>query len=173
MDRTNFGQRTILPSAGPATDRNRVAPTIATIAVMLAAVSAVLIVGLAGRPSGGLAIPRGSHVLHVDEHDFRISLTHTTLPPGNYVLVDTNLGPSPHELVMWKTADRDDQLPLNNDGRVNEDSPALTNVLDSGSSLQPGETRLLATTLAPGRYVLVCNLPGHYRAGMHVTITVQ
>ena len=57
--------------------------------------------------------------------------------------------------------------------RVNEDAPALNSVLDSGSSLRPGETRLLATTLAPGHYVLVCNLPGHFRAGMHVDVTVQ
>ena len=96
-----------------------------------------------------------------------------TLPAGNYVFVDTNHGGSAHELVMWKTADPDDRLPMDKDDRVNEDSPALNSVLDSGSSLRPGETRLLATTLDPGHYVLVCNLPGHFKAGMHVDLTVQ
>jgi hypothetical protein len=163
---------TISPSVGSASG-NHVAPTIATIAVVLLALAGVLIVGLAARPTGGLALPRGSHVINVEERDFHITVARNTLAPGNYVFVDTNLGASPHELVMWKTADRDDRLPLNTDGRVNEDSPALTSVLDSGSSLKPGETRLLTTTLAPGHYVMVCDLPGHYRAGMHLTITVQ
>jgi len=144
---------------------------VAGVVLLVAAV--VVIVVLATRPSGGLSVPRGSHVLRVDERDFHISVATTTLPAGNYVFVDTNHGGSAHELVMWKTADPDDRLPMNKDDRVNEDSPALNSVLDSGSSLRPGETRLLATTLDPGHYVLVCNLPGHFKAGMHVDLTVQ
>jgi uncharacterized cupredoxin-like copper-binding protein len=45
--------------------------------------------------------------------------------------------------------------------------------MDSGSSLAPGETRVLGANLDPGTYVIVCNLPGHYRLGMHQTITVK
>jgi uncharacterized cupredoxin-like copper-binding protein len=46
-------------------------------------------------------------------------------------------------------------------------------VLDSGSSLQPGETRILFADLtATGHYALVYNLPAHYRLGMHAHLTV-
>ena len=64
------------------------------------------------------------------------------------------------------------RLPLGSNQRVIENSPTLGSVLDSGSSLDPGETRLLTTTLVPGHYVIVCDLPGHYISGMHVDITV-
>ncbi len=144
-----------------------------TIAMTLLALAIVIIVALATRPSGGITVPRGSRVLRVDERDFHIEFPSTTLTAGNYLFVDTNHGASAHELVMWKTSARADRLPLDKDGRVNEDSSALESVLDSGSSLRPGETRILTATLEPGHYVLVCNLPGHYRAGMHLNITVQ
>ena len=150
-----------------------VAPTIVGVLVVVLACAIVFVVALATRPSGGLAVPKGVHVVYIDEHDFGIQVPDVTIPPGHYVFVDTNHGPSPHELVMWKTAEPADKLPTRSNHRVNEDSPTLTSALDSGSSLNPGETRLLTTTLDPGHYVIVCNLPGHYMAGMHVDITVK
>jgi uncharacterized cupredoxin-like copper-binding protein len=150
-----------------------VAPTFITVLALLLACAVAAIVALETRPSGGLAVPAGSHVVHVDERDFGIHASQMTLPAGHYVFVDTNHGPSSHELVMWRTALPADRLPIrSSERRVNEDSPALTSVLDSGSSLNPGETRLLAATLDPGHYLIVCNLPGHFMAGMHVDITV-
>jgi len=73
---------------------------------------------------------------------------------------------------MWKTTLTDGHVPVGANSKVNEDSPALESALDSGSSLNPGETRLLTTTLEPGHYIMVCNLPGHFMAGMHLDITV-
>jgi len=37
----------------------------------------------------------------------------------------------------------------------------------------PGKTRRLALGLKPGKYVLICNVPGHYQAGMRVGFTVR
>jgi uncharacterized cupredoxin-like copper-binding protein len=149
-----------------------VAPTISVVLAVLLACATAIIIGLDERPSGSLTLPQGSHVLRVDERDFAIHLSQFTLPAGHYVFVDTNHGPSPHELVMWKTTLPADRLPLASNQRVMENSPTLGSVLDSGSSLDPGETRLLTTTLVPGHYVIVCDLPGHYISGMHVDITV-
>ena len=167
------GVSTIMPPGRPVGTGRRGAGLAIGIGAGLLVVAVVVIVVLARRPAGGLALPAGSRVVHVDERDFHISVQSTTLPPGNYVFVDTNHGASAHELVMWKTIDPDDRLPIDSDGRVNEDSPELDSVLDSGSSLAPGETRVLTTTLDRGHYVLVCNLPGHFRAGMHIDITVS
>jgi uncharacterized cupredoxin-like copper-binding protein len=149
-----------------------VAPTLVLALTAVLVCSIVIVVALATRPSGGLVLPKGSHLVHVDERDFGIHLSNVRLSAGDYVFVDTNHGPSPHELVMWKTNAPADRLPLRSNHRVNEDSPTLTSALDSGSSLNPGETRLLTTTLEPGHYVIVCNLPGHFMAGMHVDVTV-
>jgi uncharacterized cupredoxin-like copper-binding protein len=154
-------------------NRSAVTTTVASVLALLLGCAVLVILGLLARPSGGLNIPAGSHVVHVDEHDFGIQVSTTILTAGNYVFVDHNHGPSSHELVMWKTNLDAAQLPRGADGKVNEDSSQLDSVLDSGSSLHPGEIRLLTTSLEPGHYVMVCNLPGHYNAGMHVDITVK
>jgi uncharacterized cupredoxin-like copper-binding protein len=173
MSDSPLGIETIVVPSARSESQSGLLTTITTVAVLLLVSAVVIIVALAIRPTGGLAVPRGSFVVRVNEHDFGIQLDRTSFPAGNYVFVDTNRGPSAHELVMWKTSETVDRLPIATDNRVNEDSPALDNVLDSGTSLQPGELRLLTTTLTPGHYLLVCNLPGHFRAGMHVDITVR
>ena len=150
----------------------RLAPTVIGVLTVLLVCAALLIVALAARPSGGLAVPHGSQVLHVDERDFALQLATTRLRAGTYVFVDTNHGPSAHELVMWKTDDPANRLPLLPNHRVNEESSQLSSVLDSGTALDPGQTRLLTATLPPGHYVLACNLPGHFISGMHLDITV-
>ena len=38
--------------------------------------------------------------------------------------------------------------------------------------MQPGATKALTLDLKPGTYLLVCNLPGHYAAGMWTVLTV-
>ncbi|TXH38870.1 MAG: hypothetical protein E6Q98_01330 [Rhodospirillaceae bacterium] len=45
-------------------------------------------------------------------------------------------------------------------------------VLGEAADLQPNVTKSLEVTLAPGSYLLICNLPGHYAAGMVTAITV-
>ena len=37
----------------------------------------------------------------------------------------------------------------------------------------PGQTRTLTLKLTPGHYVLLCNLPAHYKAGQHADFTVR
>jgi uncharacterized cupredoxin-like copper-binding protein len=38
--------------------------------------------------------------------------------------------------------------------------------------LQPGKSGEMQMTLIPGRYVLFCNQPGHFMAGMVATLSV-
>jgi uncharacterized cupredoxin-like copper-binding protein len=45
------------------------------------------------------------------------------------------------------------------------------NVGETGD-VKAGQTKVLSITLAPGHYAVVCNLPGHYRMGMHQDFTV-
>jgi len=148
-------------------------PTALGVAVALLVCAAVLIVGLAVRPAGGLNVPAGYHVVHVDEFDYGFRLTDTTLPAGKIVIVDVNRGTVAHELVMFKADRNAASLPLRADKSVNEDSSQMENVADSGSALAPGETRLITTDLEAGHYVMVCNLPSHYQLGMRVDITVK
>jgi uncharacterized cupredoxin-like copper-binding protein len=45
--------------------------------------------------------------------------------------------------------------------------------VDEVEDLAPGKSATLSVNLTPGRYVLVCNIPGHYKHGMHASVTVQ
>jgi len=40
------------------------------------------------------------------------------------------------------------------------------------SELEPGKWGSLTVTLPPGKYLLICNLPGHYGAGMSTEFAV-
>ena len=42
---------------------------------------------------------------------------------------------------------------------------------DSGE-LAPNVLKMVKVDLAPGSYILLCNVPGHYAAGMAVPFTV-
>src|SRR6516165_6069059 len=114
--------------------------------------------------------PSSPGPLLVVEHDFSLATNTSTVPAGSVAFNVTNQGPSSHELLAFRTDLPEDQLPLGPDGRIAED--ALPKVLDTDTDLPAGTQRHLSESLAPGRYVLVCNLPGHYKLGMHTVITV-
>ena len=40
------------------------------------------------------------------------------------------------------------------------------------ADIAPGQTKVLTATLTAGTYTAMCNLPGHYAAGMHFQFTV-
>jgi uncharacterized cupredoxin-like copper-binding protein len=153
-----------------------------SIAMLLAACSsgAKTTVGSGGgsgttQPVSALAVPTSvapaPGPLVVVEHDFSLAINTGTVPAGSVAFDITNQGPSSHELLAFRTDLPEDQLPLGPDGRINED--ALPKVVDTDTDLPPGTQRNLSEALAPGRYVLVCNLLGHYKLGMHTVITVS
>ena len=45
-------------------------------------------------------------------------------------------------------------------------------MLGEVADLQPNMSKVLEVALMPGSYLLVCNVPGHYGAGMAVPFTV-
>ena len=104
--------------------------------------------------------------------EFRISMP-DRLATGVHTFTLTNHGTVAHELVIFRTDLAATDLPLKANGDVNEESPLLTSVADSGEPLAASGTETLKTAaLTPGHYVAVCNLPGHYREGMRLDVTV-
>jgi uncharacterized cupredoxin-like copper-binding protein len=136
----------------------------------IVAVAAVTIAGLSAC-SGGRSGPPGIN-LGVTIQDFRITTSSPTVLPGTVVLHVHDQGPSTHELVIVRTDLPADQLPLRPDGLlVDEESPQLQAV-DELSELDVGDRARLVLNLSPGRYVLFCNLEGHYLGGMHFLLRV-
>ena len=84
-----------------------------------------------------------------------------------------NLGTIPHEFVVLKTDTPAASIPVTSfEGEANrfDEDAAGTNVGETGD-MEPGTTKTVTIDFAPGHYVLVCNLPGHYAAGMHTDFT--
>jgi uncharacterized cupredoxin-like copper-binding protein len=154
-------------------DPNSLTGTIIGVLGLLLVLAVVMIVALVHRPAGALNVPKGYASMHVTVTDYAIQAP-SSVPAGKYEVVLVNHGTIPHELVMWNTKRPADALPRRADGSVDEESASLESVLDSGSSLQPGETRVLFADLTTaGHYALVCNLPSHYKLGMHADLTAR
>jgi uncharacterized cupredoxin-like copper-binding protein len=134
---------------------------------MLPAVLGALLV--AGCGATQLATP--GRVVDVTERDFAISVSPRTLPAGNVVIRATNRGPDQHELIIVRV--RDPKLPLRSDGlTVSEEKldKSTVGVLEPG---QPNSVRELRVQLKPGRYVLFCNMSGHFMGGMRADVVVR
>ena len=107
----------------------------------------------------------------VTEKDFTISLGSSTAAAGKLTFVVENDGPSTHELVVFKTNLSADALPQAS-GVVDEESTDLQSI-DEVEDIKSGKSKKLTVDLQPGRYVLICNISGHYQLGMHAAFTVN
>jgi uncharacterized cupredoxin-like copper-binding protein len=104
--------------------------------------------------------------------DFHVRQDAAVVAAGTVRFRILNQGPSTHELTIVRTSLAPDKLPLQRDGlTVNEDAPGLDH-LDEAEGLDIGDRRTLVLRLAPGHYVLYCNMEGHYLGGMHAAFTV-
>ncbi|MCU1429628.1 MAG: hypothetical protein JWL83_3628 [Actinomycetia bacterium] len=147
--------------------------TMIGVAAVIALCGAVVLGYVLHHHANREAALRGAQRIAVTEHDFRIQVANPSPRAGKIAFLVANGGPSAHEFVLFKTARPAAGMPLGSDGNIDEGSPLLNDVLDSGSDITPGKERDLIATLPAGHYVAVCNLPGHYRLGMRVDINVS
>ena len=152
-------------TAGVRNDLRSLKVTLVTVTLIMIAVGVVVAATLV------LHSPTGPERINVSETDYRITLP-TIMHAGHYTFTLTNNGVQPHELLVFRTDLPANALPVDTNGDVIEDSPLLHSVLDSGAGLAAHKTQALSLTLQPGHYVAACNLPGHYRLGMRLDITV-
>jgi uncharacterized cupredoxin-like copper-binding protein len=77
-----------------------------------------------------------------------------------------------HEFLIVKTDMAFEKFPKNPDNPAVVDEDKLKGVKELSSDLDPGKSGKLTMNLKPGRYVVFCNQPGHFDAGMHLVFTV-
>lgn len=117
-----------------------------------------------GRPFGGA---------------MRLSTDHVTVAHGTVSFLATNGGSISHELVILPlpSSQTVGTRPIEGDGRIDEagrlGEASNTCGKGAGQGIVPGSSSWVTVTLAPGRYEVVCNLPGHYAAGMYSQLTVS
>ena len=106
--------------------------------------------------AGGTTVP-------VSLGEFFVKLPSTTLKAGKYTFAAKNDGATFHMLMVERT-------PLKMDA---PNQPTENAAMADTGNLAPGASKSITVTLKPGTYELFCNVPGHYAAGQHTTVTVK
>jgi uncharacterized cupredoxin-like copper-binding protein len=135
--------------------------------VTIPAVLALVLAGCNGgsEPPTGQA---GDGTIGTTIRDFAIALEEHSTPAGSTAFDITNEGPSTHEFVVFRTDLAEDALPV--DGATVAENEL--DLVDEAEDIAPGVGTTLTVDLDAGNYVVICNVEGHYRAGMHASLTV-
>jgi uncharacterized cupredoxin-like copper-binding protein len=138
------------------------------MAVALAVVGGALT--LFFHPGSGHTAAASGPAVKVTERDFSISAPRQ-VHAGEVTLSVTNDGPDTHELILVRSNGK--PLPLRSDGLTVDENRVLPRTVASLDGAGPRTTRTVQVHLAPGRYVLFCNMAGHYLGGMRTQLLVR
>src|SRR5438309_7202910 len=112
--------------------------------------------------------PTGSQVV-AELADYKITVNVPSIKAGTIKISVRNLGTMEHSFQVLKTDLPPDKLPVDGasakakeDGKVGEIP-----------SIPAGKSAAVTVELAPGKYVFICNVAGHYQLGMHTGFTVE
>ena len=114
----------------------------------------------------------------VDGGVMYLSADRTTVAHGTVSFLVANHGRLNHELVVLPLDDGGSagNLTIGDNNQIAETGSlgeaSSTNSEGTGEGIQPGTSGWVTLTLPPGNYELICNLPGHYAAGMYAELTV-
>jgi uncharacterized cupredoxin-like copper-binding protein len=162
-----------LATAGGAFDsgqQSRIGADCAVPALPGTVVGAAL-VNMGGPMMGGAGLMAGGTM--------RLSLDHRSIAAGDVSFLASNIGSVDHELVVRPLLPGEivGTRPINADAKIDEGGSlgeaSNTCAAGAGEGIAPGASGWVTVTLTPGRYEVVCNLPGHYGAGMYAQLVVD
>jgi uncharacterized cupredoxin-like copper-binding protein len=140
--------------------------------VVVSGLALIVLSGCSGRQS---AQRDAAKPVTVTERDFRISVDGRSrrqqLASGDTRFAVSNRGPDTHELLVVRT--NGSRLPLRTDGLTVDEEAVKSATVATLDGREAGTAERLRVHLAPGRYVLLCNMAGHYLGGMHVELVVH
>lgn len=141
----------------------------------LAILGSFAVVGLTGCGGGGGTV-------NVALQEWAVVPAVASVEHGKVTFAATNKGPDDaHELVVFKTDLGIRDLPASAEGKVDEQGAGLK-FIGEIEEFDPGKTGSATFDLAPGRYVLVCNIvqdepdgtkESHYLMGMSIEFIVK
>jgi uncharacterized cupredoxin-like copper-binding protein len=146
--------------------RNSIVPAGATLLVALAllcpapAAAASVVKVLLQDPTSDASIK-----------SMHIALDRDSVPAGKVTFSAVNQSKDQiHELIVVRTEPGQAALPYN--AKKGEVIEKRVHHLGEISDLKPGASGTMTLDLKPGSYVLICNQPGHYKAGMIAALSV-
>jgi uncharacterized cupredoxin-like copper-binding protein len=130
--------------------------------------SAVLTPSLVASAPAVSASPAGTQKIGLTE--FKVDVA-STIKAGKTDFTISNQGIAPHELLMFKSNLDPSAYPTDAAGDIKEEGAGVTLVSD-GDNIDPAGTQARTADLAPGTYLFVCNIAGHFKQGMFKVVTV-
>lgn len=101
-----------------------------------------------------------------------IRISEAEVPAGHVTFKVTNDSKGlVHEMVVSPV--REPGKPLPYDASLDKVIEDEAGHLGEVAELDPGQKGALTLDLKPGQYILYCNIPGHYMAGMWTVLTVK
>ena len=117
-------------------------------------------------PAATAAPPAAVHASRVTMREFTIAPDPAKVSAGKTKFTVNNAGKAGHEFVVLRTNKPAGSL-------LNGNEADETGNVGEIGDLPPGSTKTLSLNLKKGHYALICNLPGHYKAGQHADLTVR
>ena len=120
----------------------------------------------------GMGMSKADSAVHGSNSQMGITIYRKSIPAGPVIFeVKNNAEKTIHEMLVLPIKNTSTPLPyLKNENRLDE---TKTYSLGEVSELDPGKSGTLKLTLKPGKYLLACNVPGHYAGGMWTLLTVR
>jgi uncharacterized cupredoxin-like copper-binding protein len=106
-----------------------------------------------------------SSSVNVTLSEMVIALSQKQVPAGKVTFIAKNVGGTEHEFVVLRKASSGNL-------QVAAFKAAESGKIGEIDGVMPGRTRRTTLTLQPGRYLLICNVPGHYQLGMRAELVV-
>ena len=130
-------------------------------------VSVVLLLAACGgaQPAGA---PAGSQLI-VEMTDYKVTVNVPSVKAGSTKIGVRNLASQVHSFEVIKTDLAHDKLPIDGASAKAKEDGKVGGI----ETIAPGRSASLTLDLQPGKYVLICNVAGHYQLGMHVSFTVD
>jgi uncharacterized cupredoxin-like copper-binding protein len=122
-------------------------------------------VGACGQPDGPITV-------RLDE--FSVTPSQAEADVGNIEFSIRNVGSVPHTFRILRTNLDEAGLPVKG-GVVDVPAKGIDVAADVRTQLKPGGEVSLpwGPEIRTGRYVLICNIAGHYESGMHAPFRVR
>ncbi len=114
----------------------------------------------------------GAGTVKVSMREFTVTPATDKAPAGEVTFDVTNDGNVPHEFLVVKTDFAPKDLPTSKGGDVDEVADGI-DVIDEIQDIHVGAAESKTFKMPAGKYVLFCNLPGHYQAGQTTGFTTE
>ncbi len=113
--------------------------------------------------------PSAESTVDVTLAEWAVTPSASSVNAGDVTFVASNTGGIEHTLDIIRSDEEPDALPVEG-GIVPESAVDFVGKIEA---FPAGETEQATFQLVAGNYILICNLPAHYLAGMRVRFTVN